>query len=111
MTFLDAPFDVFDAGPYRNGPLPPPAPPPAPPPGPPIRKLSTTIPVSREALEDAPYIRSMFEAAMRAGRLYELGFVGRVRCVRCRRGTRCLYRVGDFLYGRTCARRVLALLA
>lgn len=107
MTFLVAPFDVFDAGPYRNGPLPP-----APlPPGPAIEKLSVSIPVSREAIEDARYVRALFEWALRADRLRGLGFLGLVRCVRCRRGTRCVYRVGDFLYGRTCAGRVLELLA
>jgi hypothetical protein len=65
----------------------------------PVEKWEAFVLVSEEARQD----RAVFVEHLRLLDLWFRGFLGLIRCARCHRPTRCLYTVGDRLYGRTCA--------
>lgn len=69
-------------------------------------RIATWLPVTRQSLDDARGVRELIREAFRLGELRMQGFVGWVRCARCGRRARCVYTVGDRLYGSSCYRLV-----
>jgi hypothetical protein len=74
----------------------------------PLAKISVSMPVTQESLDDADYVRGLIEERLRRADLARRGFLGLVRCERCHRATRCVFWIRkygiDELYGPTCYR-------
>lgn len=70
-----------------------------------VKELSAWVPVTREVFDDEPFLRAAIADLLWTTQLASYGFLGSVRCARCRRRTRCVY-TAEILdgrpYGRSC---------
>lgn len=67
-------------------------------------KMTAWIPMTVASYEDRGFLHDLLNQSMWNVRLRARGFLGLVKCDRCHRPARCVHRVGDRLYGATCAR-------